>query len=262
MTSLTLALMQAKAQPRGLSETVDALSQSMQHAAQLGADVLITPELFLSGYGDPTDTAHYAQRQGAEILQAFAQFAARNRIALVLGYPERVQCGIFNSVIVFDKSGQVICNYRKMNLPNDYERSCFQRGTTPAVFEIAGVTCSVLICYDIEFPEMARSAVKMGAELLLVPTALGLEWRIVADSLVPVRAYENGVFVAYCNFASLSSPAQFAGLSTVCGPDGQALLRAGGEPGLLTVTIDTAEIAQIRSRLSFLADLKLMGVSG
>lgn len=262
MTSLTLALMQANAQPRSLSETAEALSQSMEHAAQSGADVLITPELFLSGYGYATATAQYAQRQGAEVLQVFAQLAARNGIALVLGYPERLQCGLCNSAIVFGKSGQVICNYRKVNLPNDYERSCFQRGTTPAVFEIAGVMCSVLICYDIEFPEMARSAVQMGAELLLVPTALGLEWRIVADSLVPVRAYENGVFVAYCNFASPSSPTKFAGLSTVCGPDGQALLRAGSAPGLFTVTIDTAEIARIRSRLSFLADLKLMRDSG
>jgi predicted amidohydrolase len=76
-----------------------------------------------------------------------------------------------------------------------------------------------------------------------------------------VRAYENGVFVAYCNCAASSLLQEFAGLSTVCGPDGQALVRAGLEPGMFTVTIDTAEIARIRSRLTFLADLKLMRAS-
>jgi predicted amidohydrolase len=253
--------MQADAQTRTVPELKEALSRSMEQAATAGADVLITPELFLSGYGDTADTARYAQEHGSEVLQACAQLAAQNGIALVLGYPERGPSGLFNSAIVFDRSGEVVCNYRKVNLPNDYERGSFQRGRAPAVFEIAGVRCSVLICYDIEFPEMARSAVEMGAELLLVPTALGPEWRIVADSLVPVRAYENGVFVAYCNFAASSLLQEFAGLSTVCGPDGQALVRAGLEPGMFTVTIDTAEIARIRSRLTFLADLKLMRAS-
>ena len=176
-------------------------------------------------------------------------------------YPERTEAGVFNSSVVFGPSGATLHNYRKVDLANDYERGCFLRGRALHVFDIGGVSCAVLICYDIEFPEMARRAAEMGAELLIVPTALGQKWRIVSDCLVPVRAYENGIFVAYCNLAAEDEPRRFAGLSTICGPDGKPVLRADDRPGLFTAAIDTDEIGRVRNELNFLPDLALLRAS-
>jgi 5-aminopentanamidase len=177
---------------------------------------------------------------------------------LVLGYPEKTETVVYNSAIVFDKAGMKLHNYRKINLPNDYERACFSWGTEVQVFEITGVRAAVLICSDVEFPELARKAAEMGAEVLLVPTALSMKWRIVPDSVIPVRAFENGFFVAYCNFGSDFEAPNFAGLSTICGPDGQVLVRAGHRPELVLTSIDTDKILDARFQLSFLPDVARM----
>jgi predicted amidohydrolase len=258
MTKLNISLMQASGESRSPEQAMATLATNIARAAKLGADVLVTPELYLSGYGDATETAEWAQYAGSTLLRQAAGLAAQYGIALVLGYPEKTDDGVFNSAVVFGTCGETLSNYRKINLPNDYERSCFKRGSAPLVFDIVGVRCAVLICYDIEFPEMARLAAELGAELLIVPTALGTKWRIVSDSLIPVRAYENGVFVAYCNFASESQPQQFTGLSTICGPDGRPAIRAETRPGLFTAMIDTDDIGKVRAELTFLLDLALM----
>lgn len=258
MTELKIALLQADGEPRTPEQAMEVLGAEMARAAGSGADVLVTPELYLSGYGNTAETLERAQHSGSPLLQSAAALAARYGVTLVLGYPERSKAGVFNSAAVFGTSGAVLYNYHKLNLPNDYERSCFRRGQPPEIFDIAGVRCAILICYDIEFPEMARRAAEMGAELLIIPTALGQKWRIVSDSLIPVRAYENGVFVAYCNFASQSHPERFVGLSTICSPDGQPLLRAETSPGLFTATIETDHIRRVRSELNFLPDLAFM----
>jgi 5-aminopentanamidase len=258
MTQLTIAMLQAKPTSQPSAEVIAELSEAMTNAAALGADVLVTPELFLSGYGCPTETAERAQTSNSPLLLQAAQLSAKHRIALVLGYPEKTDRTVYNSAIVFDKDGATLHNYRKINLPNEYERGSFSWGTEVKVFEISGVRAAVLICSDVEFPELTRRAAEMGAEVLLVPTALNRKWRIVPESVIPVRAFENGFFVAYCNFGSDFDSPNFAGLSTICGPEGQVLVRAGHSPELIVTSIDTDQILDARFLLSFLSDVARM----
>jgi predicted amidohydrolase len=258
MTKLNVALMQASSTSCSPEQALTDLGAEMSRAAGLGADVLITPELYLSGYGNLVETAERAQPRASPLLRQAGKLAAQHGLSLVLGYPESTGAGIYNSAVIFDSRGAEVRNYRKINLPNDYERSSFVHGTAAQVFDIAGVRCAVLICYDVEFPELARMTAEMGAELLIVPTALGLKWRIVSDSLIPVRAYENGMFVAYCNFGSDEPVPRFVGLSTICGPDGQVLASAGHAPNLIIATIETDRIREVRSQLNFLPDAARM----
>jgi nitrilase len=173
-----------------------------------------------------------------------------------MGYPEESGRALHNSAAVFDRDGHLIGNYRKVALPNDFERDCFTPGTGPELFEFEGVRCSVLICYDIEFPELARRAAQLGAELLLVPTALRAKWRFVSDSIVPSRAYENAMFIGYCDFAADESNSQFSGTTSICAPDGQHLSRATGPEDLVLATIDTAVAHLRKSDFDFLLDLE------
>ena len=131
MTKLNVGLMQADSTPRSPEQALSDLGAGMSRAAGLGADVLVTPELFLSGYGNLAETAERAQSSTSPLLRQAGQLAAQHRVALVLGYPERTDRGIYNSAMIFDNTGAERQNYRKINLPNDYERSSFIRGTTP-----------------------------------------------------------------------------------------------------------------------------------
>ncbi|MGB3147824.1 MAG: nitrilase-related carbon-nitrogen hydrolase, partial [Paracoccaceae bacterium] len=197
-----------------------------------------------------------AQHVTSPVIRAAAELAIRHGIGLVLGYPELDDERLFNSAAVFDKKGRLVHNYRKVTLPNDFERSCFLTGTGPQVFEFEGVRCSVVICYDVEFPELPRQVALAGAELLIVPTALRACWRVVSECLVPTRAYENGIYVAYCDYSAVGVKPQFSGSSAICGPNGKSVSGHVDSHGLILGRIDTEAAGSHRSEFDFLEDLK------
>ncbi|CAM5716447.1 Carbon-nitrogen hydrolase OS=Streptomyces alboniger OX=132473 GN=CP975_05405 PE=3 SV=1 [Streptomyces alboniger] len=82
-----------------------------------------------------------------------------------------------------------------------------------------------MICYDVEFPENVRAHALAGTDLLLVPTAQMHPFQFVAESVVPVRAFENQMYVAYVNRVGQEGEFEFVGLSTLAGPDGVARTR-------------------------------------
>jgi len=256
MPLLNLALFQARPAFRSADDALSDLDSAMSRAAAAGAEMLVVPELYFSGYGSADAVRASAQVQGSRSLQAAGRLAARHGVGLVLGYPERSGGVFHNSAAVFDRDGHLVSNYRKIALPNDFERDCFTQGTGPEAFEFEGVRCSVLICYDIEFPELARRAAVLGTELLLVPTALRAKWRFVSDAIVPSRAYENAMFIGYCDFATDESNSPFSGTSSICAPDGQYLCRATGPEELILATIDTAAVHSRKSDFDFLRDLE------
>ena len=96
----------------------------------------------------------------------------------------------------------------------------------------------------------------LGAELLFVPTALRAKWRFVSDAIIPSRAYENALFIGYCDFAADDSNSHFSGTSSICAPDGRHLSRAMGVEELVMATIDTAAVRQRKSDFDFLQELK------
>ena len=104
----------------------------------------------------------------------------------------------------------------------------------------------MLICYDVEFPENVRHLALLGADLVAVPTALMRPFDVVANILVPARAYENQVFVAYVDRCGHEGDFEYCGLSCVVGPDGVDLARAGRGEELILADIDKAVL--LRSR--------------
>jgi len=261
MPLLTLALFQAGPAFRSTEEALADLDTALTRAAAAGAGMLVTPELYFSGYGSAMVVRAAAQVQGSPSLRAAGELAARHGVGLVLGYPEKSGCALYNSAAVFDRGGHLISNYRKVALPNDFEKACFTPGTGLEAFDFEGVRCSILICYDIEFPELARQAALLGTELLLVPTALRSKWRFVSDAIVPSRAYENAMFIGYCDFAANETNSHFSGTSSICAPNGQHLRRATGPEDLVLATIDTSAVHLRKSDFDFLQDIKRLDLA-
>jgi predicted amidohydrolase len=138
----------------------------------------------------------------------------------------------------------LVANYRKTHLWGNYEKSYFTPGNVfLEPFEFEGIKISMLICFDIEFPEPARLLSLKGVQLLIVPTALiGFDMTTIT---VPSRALENHIFIAYANrsgpdtYNTESSDITFCGHSMIAGPDGHALARASKEKEeLIVATID------------------------
>ena len=112
-----------------------------------------------------------------------------------------------------------------INLNMFGKRDPAQYGTA-TLAEIDGLKLGILICYDVEFAENVRLLALQGAELVAVPTANMVPYDFVCRALVPVRAYENHVFVAYANRCGREGGLEYVGLSCIVGPDGRDLARA------------------------------------
>lgn len=232
------------------------LDAAAARAAAAGAAVLVTPEMFLTGYAIGADAvAGLAEPGDGPAAEAAAAIARRHGVALLYGCPERDGAAVYNAVRLVGADGAPVAAYRKTHLFGDLDRAQFAAGDAPSpVVTLAGLRMGLAICYDIEFPEVARSLALAGAEAVLVPTANMVPFESVATRLVPARAEENTVFVAYANYVGREGGLAYCGLSCVVAPDGGDLARAGTEETLLVADLDRARLDAARSQLTYLRD--------
>lgn len=101
---------------------------------------------------------------------------------------------------------------------------------------------------------MVRAYALDGADIILVPTANMLPYIGVATRVVPVRAEENEIYVAYANRLGIEGAFKYCGWSCVIGPDGYDVVRAGPNQELLFADISKDDIARVRSSVSHLKD--------
>lgn len=230
-----LALMQANAVVLDIEANCGAVDAAAATAAAAGAQLLLTPELFPVGYAPLRLRAELDPAALATIRQALADIARTNGIALVYSLPAVTAAGEWQiTATLVDGNGDELLSYAKVHLFGPEERQAFvPAGASPGVVDFHGVRTSMVICYDVEFPESVRAAALHGAELLLVPTALGEGFEAVPQVLVRARALENHLTVAYANHSGTEDGCGFLGGSVIAAPDGGLLASAGPGPELL-----------------------------
>ncbi|MGW6143191.1 carbon-nitrogen hydrolase family protein [Streptomyces sp. NPDC055144] len=255
MPPLRTALLQSSGRPGSVAENLKVLDEAAGRAAATGARLLAAPEMFLTGYAIGDDVARLAEPADGPSAQAVAEIAARHGVAVAYGYPERDGELVFNSAQLIAPDGTRLANYRKTHLFGCFERDSFTPGDQAVVqAELDGVRIGLMICYDVEFPENVRAHALAGTDLLLVPTAQMHPYQFVAESVVPVRAFENQMYVAYVNRVGQEGEFEFVGLSTLAGPDGVARARAGRGDELICADVDPAFLAASRDANPYLSD--------
>lgn len=261
---MLLSVLQANAVVMDVEANLRTLEEAAHRAAQEGADLLLTPELFPVGYAplrlreelDPAALPAIRARLGG--------IARRNGIALVYSLPDLAHAETAASTedaawrisaTLVDATGTELLSYAKVHLFGREEREAFEAAAEPpAVVTFKGIRTSLLICYDIEFPEAARAAAARGAELLLVPTALSAGFDAVPQVLVRARALESQLNVAYANHCGNEDMYTFGGGSVVAGPDGALLAGAGGGPELLFAQVGAEAVAAARDGVPYLRE--------
>ncbi|MGW7242753.1 carbon-nitrogen hydrolase family protein [Streptomyces sp. NPDC054804] len=249
------ALLQSSGRPGSTVENLKALDEAAGRAAAAGAALLVAPEMFLTGYAIGDDIARLAEPADGDCADAIAELAHRHGLAIAYGYPERAGDAVHNSAQLISADGTRLANYRKTHLFGGFERDHFTPGEQAVVqAELDGLTVGIMICYDVEFPELVRAHALAGTDLLLVPTANMHPFQLVAESLIPVRAWENQMYVAYANRVGHEGEFEFFGLSTLAGPDGVARTRAGRGEELVLADLDPALLAASRAANPYLKD--------
>jgi len=254
---MKLALWQTRGFPADPAANLAALEQTARAASAAGAALLLCPECWLCGYNIGDAVTSLAEAADGESARYVASIARAQRLAIAYGYAERdpARTGIFNSVQVIGPEGTVLAHYRKTHLFGAAERAAYIPGSRfAAPFEFGGFRIGLLICYDVEFPEAVRCLVLAGADVVLIPTALTDEYGAVPALLVPARAVENQVYVAYCNHAGIENGMRFLGRSCLIAPDGQAVVAAGAADALIVGEISASAQSEIAKIYPYRAD--------
>lgn len=224
-------------------------------AARTDADLILCPELFLTGYAVGDALGHHAEPPDGPSARRIAEIARQQRKAIVYGFPERENGAIFNAALAFGPDGSLLAHHRKLAIPPGFELDYFVPGSGLTLFTLGGLKLGLLICYDAEFPEAARATAQAGAQAILVPTALGAQWPVVAEKVIPARAFENGVYMLYANHAGTEGSVTFLGSSCIVGPDGRDQARAATEETTIAAKLDGNAVALAQSRLPYFRDL-------
>lgn len=219
-------------------------------------DLIVCPELFMSGYNIGQQLQAQAEPRRADFSAQISQLAKSTHTAIIYGYPEQESDRLFNAALCVDSRGEIVANHRKLLLPPGFESIYFLAGNRMTIFDLNSVKCAILICYDAEYPESVRAAAETGVELLIVPTALFDNWGVVSKKVIPARAFENGIWVAYANHAGIEGGLQYYGGSCIINPIGEDVARAGADETLIQAKIQVNEVKNAQARLPYLQNYK------
>ena len=253
---MLLALMQANARVLDIEANCAALDAAAAEAATAGAAVLVTPELFPVGYAPLRIRAELDPARLPALREALSGIARRHGIALVYSLPSVADEGSWHiTSTLLDAAGSELLSYAKVHLFGEDERRAFSPAEAgPAVVDFNGFQTSMVICYDVEFPETVRAAALGGAELLLVPTALAHGFDTVPQVLLRARALESQLTIAYANHSGTEEGCDFLGGSVIAGSDGSLLATAGPEAGLLYAEVDPDAARKARNVVPYLRE--------
>jgi NAD+ synthase (glutamine-hydrolysing) len=197
---------------------------------QHGADVVMVPELAVSGY--PPEDLLFHSGMRTQVTNSIERLRREVRgITLIAGYPEYEGTRIFNAAIVI-RDGVVLANHRKACLPNYRvfdEKRYFTPGTEPTVLEMNGVKAGVLVCEDVWDPQPAAQARAAGAQVLLVINASPYEVDKQTQreqQIGRARVAETGIPLVFVNLIGGQDELVFDGNSFVMDASGEVTLRA------------------------------------
>lgn len=256
---MRLAVLQMQASAGDVEANLARISAAAFEAADRGADLLVAPELATTGYGAGEAIRTLAEPADGALVARLATIASRAGLTLIAGFAERAGDVLHNSAVLVG-NGAAPAVYRKSHLYGDYERALFAPGDpSAAIATVCGLKVGMLICYDVEFPENVRRLALAGADLVAVPTALpaGPYSPMIAERVIPVRAFENQIFVAYADHCGRDPLFAYAGLSHVAAPDGStlAIANATGED-LIVADVRPDDFARSRAENTYLRDMR------
>ena len=237
------------ASPAGdVSAGLAIIDRALQQAAGVRAEMVVLPELILPGYNSYAGGAFDTEGTIAEV----AVIARRHGTAVTFGLPEVTAGGVFNAAVALGADGAERARYRKVQRFGPRERALFTPGDRLAAFDYRGHRFGLLICYDVEFPEHTRALAAAGCRTLLVPTANMEPHAAVNHVLVPARAMESGLSIAYANYCGAEGDLTYVGRSLIAGPDGPPLACRGTGEGMILADVSELSLggAPVSTQLS------------
>lgn len=226
------------------------ISELVAGAARRGADVVVLPE-YSNHFVTPMDdsVAANAEELDGAFTTGLSALAAEHDLVIVAGMVEKAEAGRVRNTVVAVSDAGVQAVYRKQHLYDAFgqrESDWIEPGElgAAAVFEASGMRFGLMTCYDLRFPEVARTLADAGADALIVPA----EWvrgplkEHHWNTLLAARAIEN---TAYVVAADHPGPVG-VGFSQVIDPQGVVVAGVSAGEGMAVASLEPGLIARTR----------------
>ncbi|ACF14683.1 Nitrilase/cyanide hydratase and apolipoprotein N-acyltransferase [Chloroherpeton thalassium ATCC 35110] len=248
MDRLKLGLLHLSVKHKAPNENRNEILNYAKEAALSGANIIVAPELSVSGYsfGSRDDIAKFTETADGETVQALRQLAEKYGVYIVLGFAERDPATniFYNSAIALSPSGDTVCLFHKITAETRW--ACPGKPTQENTFETPWGKIALLICSDTYFGPIPRVAAMCGADLLIVPAnwpSSGMDPKV----LWRARAVENDLFVAACNRGGVDlAMSCHEAWSCAYSPNGEELLaRKSADSAVFYVELPLTEAGKI-----------------
>ncbi len=255
---LKAALLQFDIRPGETAHNENVAARLIAKSAELGAELVVLPELWNVGYDLP-HLAELAQDARGTSCRLLARLAREYGLYIFGGtFAEKRGGRYYNTAPVFNDRGELIYKYRKLHLfPKGLEEEkYFTPGDEWGLVDTPWGRFGLAVCYDLRFPAAIQNLALRGAETIVIPA----QWPKVRIEhwclLAQARAIDNQLFVLACNRTGRDASGKYPGCSIAVDPLGSVL--AGGmtatEPGVLLAELDYSGLDKLRAAIPVYRD--------
>lgn len=257
---LEVALVEFDVRPGDVALNEATVSKMLDECAACGAELVVLPELWNTGY-DLARLPELAQDMQGSSSRLLADKAREYGMYIFGGTIAEKRGGAFyNTALVYNDKGELIKKYRKIHLfPNGLkEDKYFTPGDEWGLVDTPWGRFGIAVCYDLRFPATIQNLALRGANTIIVPaqwpTIRADHWLLLAQA----RAVENQVFLLGCNRIGRDASGRYSGRSVAVDALGQVL--CGGfdddKPGIFFATLDYSNMEKIRTAIPVYDDRK------
>jgi len=262
MLKVNVALAQISCKVGDKKYNIDVIERNIKQAKERGANLVVFPELALTGYVCRDLVYELAEPVPGPSIRYLEEVARKENVYVIFGMLERSDKAggvLYNTAVLLGSDG-FIGKYQKMHLPTHSvfeEKRYFRQGYHAPVFETDVGKLGLIICYDVFFPEITRLLRLRGSQLIICISASPTVRRGFFEVLTAARAMENTAFLAYVNLVGVENGLQFWGGSRIIGPSGGIISQAKcDEEDLVLGEIDYADLERVEVFVPALRDLR------
>jgi predicted amidohydrolase len=253
MNDITAACCQFSIKPGDVDANLQKVETALCELADRNCRLVVLPEMWSCSF--PYHVLPSMAQRTPGIVEKLQSTARRCGLVIAGSLPESADGTIFNTSYVIDTTGEIAGKYRKVHLFSLYgEHLHFGKGEWAGVCSTTLGKIGVMICYDLRFPELARTMALQGAEIICVSAQWPVHRIEHWSLLLRARAVENQLYVIGCNGSGREEKITWGGSSAIISPLGTVLTQAGPNEQNILAVLHAREMQEFREMIPCFAD--------
>jgi len=233
---LRLTIAQIETQLNNKEYNLRKMERMLYQAKQEQSDLVLFPELSLTGYLIGPWLHEAAETKDGPSIQHVKSLCKKLKISAIFSFPELHEGNYYTTAALVSDSGEIEAMYRKTHL-YDSEQIYFTPGDDIPVFQTKFGVIGIMGCFDLEFPEVARILRRKGADMILIPTSNMAPYSTHQRVYTQCRAMENEIPLALCNRIGKEGDLTFIGNSTFVDAQGETHVLLSDQEEMVTFPV-------------------------